>query len=472
MARADSVISHLDMAQQVLERVRAEAGPGADAEVTIEDITFGLTRFANSFIHQSVEDTSALVRLRLHLDGRTASGSTTVGDEPGLAALVSRTVAAARLCPPDPQWPGVAGPAPMTVASEADRTIAEATPADRAARVRAFVDAAAGLKTAGYCSTMLWTLTFANSAGQVAEATTADAAVDGIARDRGADGAARRSSRRLSDLDGAVLGARAAAKARAGVDPVELPPGRYEVVLEPTAVLDLVKNMGVFGFNGKAVHERRSFVELGQAQLDPTITFVDDPVAADAAALPFDFEGTPRRRLTVVDRGVCVALPHDRRSAARAGTASTGHAVPGGAVWGAFAPNLALLASANGASANGGSARPGEVDGPAADAAVADLVASVGRGLLVTDNWYTRVLDPRTLVLTGLTRNGVWLIENGEVTRPVQNLRFTQSYPLALAPGAVLAVGSHAVPVPFGWGSMRAPALRLATWNFTGNASG
>jgi len=458
--------SHVNLAQQVLERVRAEAGPGADAEVTIEDITLGLTRFANSFIHQSVEDTSALVRLRIHLDGRTASGSTTVGDSAGLAALVSRTVAAARLCPPDPLWPGLAGPAPMTVGSEADPAIAAATPADRAARVRAFVDAAGGLQTAGYCSTMLWMLTFANSAGQVAEASTADAVLDGIARDLGADGSTRLSTRRLSELDGAVLGARAAAKARAGVDPVELPPGRYEVVLEPTAVLDLVKNMGVFGFNGKAVHERRSFVELGQAQLDPAITIVDDPVAADAAALPFDFEGTPRRRLTLVDRGVCVALPHDRRSAARAGTTSTGHAVPGGAVWGPFAPNMALLASANGAS------RPAEVDGPAADAAVADLVASVGRGLLVTDNWYTRVLDPRTLVLTGLTRNGVWLIENGEVTRPVQNLRFTQSYPQALAPGAVLGVGSHAVPVPFGWGSMRAPALRLASWNFTGNASG
>jgi predicted Zn-dependent protease len=163
-------------------------------------------------------------------------------------------------------------------------------------------------------------------------------------------------------------------------------------------------------------------------------------------------------------------LPHDRRSAVQAGTSSTGHAVPGGAVTGAFAPNLALLASANGAS---GPARvPGEAEGPAADEAVADLVARVGRGLLVTDNWYTRVLDPRTLVLTGLTRNGVWLIENGEVTRPVQNLRFTQSYPLALAAGAVLGVGTHAVAVPFGWGSMRAPALRLASWNFTGNASG
>ncbi len=105
---------------------------------------------------------------------------------------------------------------------------------------------------------------------------------------------------------------------------------------------------------------------------------------------------------------------------------------------------------------------------------MAALVGQVSRGLLVSDFWYTRVLDPRTLVITGLTRNGVWLIEDGVMTQPVQNLRFTQSYPQALAPGAVLGVGSHSVGLPSGWEALafRAPALRLASWNFTGNASG
>jgi predicted Zn-dependent protease len=105
---------------------------------------------------------------------------------------------------------------------------------------------------------------------------------------------------------------------------------------------------------------------------------------------------------------------------------------------------------------------------------VAALVAGVRRGLLVTDNWYTRVLDPRTLMVTGLTRNGVWLIENGEVTRPVSNLRFTQAYPGALAPGAVLGVGESAVGL-VGVNSrarFAAPALHLAGWNYTGGASG
>ena len=111
--------------------------------------------------------------------------------------------------------------------------------------------------------------------------------------------------------------------------------------------------------------------------------------------------------------------------------------------------------------------------GPIA-ASARPLVAGVERGLLVTDLWYTRVLDQKTLVITGLTRNGVWLIEDGEVTRAVGNLRFTQSYREALAPGAVRAIAAEAVPVPDRHAGDRitVPALHLASWNLTGNASG
>jgi predicted Zn-dependent protease len=198
------------------------------------------------------------------------------------------------------------------------------------------------------------------------------------------------------------------------------------------------------------------------------VSLVDDPLDAQGAGLPFDVEGTPKSRVVLVDAGVSSALVHDRRSAAQAGTASTGHALPGAAAVGGIPTNLRLMPSA------GADYRATEVAGPAADSSVADLIVNVGRGLLVTDNWYTRVLDPRTLVVTGLTRNGVWLIEDGQITRPVQNMRFTQSYPDALGAGAVLGIGGHAVPLPTGWGILthRAPALHLASWNYTGNASG
>jgi predicted Zn-dependent protease len=308
--------------------------------------------------------------------------------------------------------------------------------------------------------------------------------MDGVARLAGADGVARLATGRLSDVDGAVLGARAAAKATAGTDPVELPPGRYEVVLEPAAVADILQNLALFGFNGKAVAERRSFAEVGAQQFDAAVTMTDDTLGPEDLGLPFDVEGTPKRRLALVDGGVTRAVAHDRRTAADVGAESTGHALPGGASWGAFPANLRLAPAPSGAPPGGarpGGARPGgaaegatEVAAPVADATAAALVAGVRRGLLVSDFWYTRVLDPKSLVVTGLTRNGVWLIEDGEVTRPVRNFRFTQSYPQALGPGAVQGIGSRATMMPDSWGVAwwSTPSLWLSSWNFTGGASG
>ncbi len=475
-----------DVAARVLSLVGA-ALPGAEAEVVVSGGESALTRFANSFIHQNLAEATTTVRLRLHADGRTAAGSASIA-EPGpwrtmrvaragdpssadsdaLTRLVENTVAAVRLAPRDEQWPGLAPAAPVQVLPPVDQATAHADPAARAARVRDFIDAAGGLEAAGYCSTSYVATTFANSAGQSASYATAHASIDAIARaGKGADGVARLTSSRLSDLDGAKLGARAAAKARSTVEPTELPPGRYEVVLEPTAVVDLLFTLGVYGFNGKAVTEGLSFAKLGTAQFDPSVSIVDDPFHPLGLGMAFDVEGTPKTRRLFVDKGVTSAIAYDRRNGARAGVASTGHALPGAGAFGAVPTNLELLPVGTGP-------EPGEVQGPAADSSVATLVSGVQRGLLVSDFWYTRVLDPRTLVMTGLTRNGVWLIEDGVVTSPVQNFRFTQSYPQALEPGAVLGIGSHSIGLPSGYGefSLRAPALRLAAWNCTGNPSG
>ncbi|MFI5494931.1 TldD/PmbA family protein [Actinoplanes sp. NPDC051859] len=494
--------TELDLAARVIELTRQLAGAGAEAEVVAAHSAEALTRFANSAIHQNVADATTTVRLRLHLDGRTAGGSTTVTSTEGLRSLVERTLAAARLSPPDATWPGLTAPTELRSAPAYDEATAAAGPQDRAALVRAFVDAAGGLETAGFCRTAYASGGFANTLGQAVHGRSADAGMDGIARLDGADGVARRASGRLAELDGAELGARAAAKARAAANPMELPPGRYELVLEPAAVADLLENLAGFGFNGKAFAQRQSFAELDVAQFDERITLTDEPLGA---TLPFDAEGTPRGTLTLVEAGVTRAVSHDRTSAAEAGAASTGHASPASRSWGPVAANLRLApgsTSGAGAASNpdtspAGAGRagtgPAGTDtagtGPAgtgtggtgsvgaAESVVPSaraLVANVRRGLLVTDLWYTRVLDQKSLVVTGLTRNGVWLIEDGEVTTAVGNMRFTQSYPQALGPGAVLGVGAESVALPDRWSGVRytAPALHLASWNITGNASG
>lgn len=238
---------------------------------------------------------------------------------------------------------------------------------------------------------------------------------------------------------------------------MELPAGRYEVVLEARCVAYLLDFFTFYGFNGRAVTEGRSFVALGELQLDPSLSLTDDATDRHQLGPLFDAEGTPKRRTSLVDAGVVTGVTHDRRSAAKAGggASTTGHCIAGGEAFGAVATATVLDAA------------------PTAVRPVSSMVAEVERGLLVSDFWYTRALDPKTLVATGLTRNGVFVIENGEVGRAVSNLRFTQSYVAALAPGQVLGVGDDARLAPGGLhlSLHHAPSLHLAAWNFTGNVS-
>jgi predicted Zn-dependent protease len=429
---------------QVLDLV----GDRGEAEVTITSGRSGLTRFANSFIHQNVAEDSMWVRLKLVVDRRIAT-STTTRLATGLADMVERAFDAARLRPVDPDWPGLAPPAPVPQTSTYDEATHVAPPDVRAEVVRAFVQADPGLLAAGFCQTSGQEVAFANSAGHEAWARTSQATVEGIHRTRVADGGSQQITARVSDLDGAAAGRRAAEKARGGDDALELEPGAYEVVLEPNCVADILEFLTGHGFNAKRHAEGQSYVRLGEAQLDPLVSIFDDATDPRSIGLPFDAEGTPRRRLDLVVDGVSTALAHDRRTARRAGTESTGHAVGGSDIVGPVPSHVFL--------------EPG-VRGPA------ELVASVERGLLVTDLWYTRILDPKTQVVTGLTRNGTFLIEGGTVTRAVRNLRFTQSYAEALSPGNVLGVGNDGRLA--GEAQFFTPSLHLRSWNFTRGTPG
>jgi predicted Zn-dependent protease len=454
-----------NLPDQTVEQVLAVL-PGAEVSVQVDRHRLALTRFANSVIHQNVAEDATTMRLVVHLDGRTASGSTSVVSTDDVRSLVDRVADAVRVAPSDPSWPGLAPVAEAGPAAGVDLATAGATPADRAEVVRGFVDGAEGLETAGYCRTNHWTGAFANSAGQSVSGEAVECGLSGIARLDGADGLARYAPTSIAELDGLALGRRAAAKARASQGAVELPPGRYEVVLEPSAVFDVIGNLGGNSFGGRAVNERRSFLELGADQFDPSITLVDDPLVV---GLGYDAEGTPRMRLPLVDGGRTVGVTHDRRTAAEAGTTSTGH-LGMDVHYGPIARHLELAGSDPEAVA-------AEVEGPACDSSVEALVAGVERGILVSDFWYTRVLDPRSVAMTGLTRNGVWLVENGEITTPVKNFRFTQAYADALAPGNVLGIGATTSAVPgdtYTTTSPRftCPALHLKSWNFTGGASG
>jgi predicted Zn-dependent protease len=438
------------------DRVLALVGDRAAALVTSSDGSEALTRFANSHIHQNMAGDEGHVRLRVIVDGgRTAQAGTTRVDDDGLARLVEGTLAAARLRPADPDDPGLAPPGTTAAVDHHDAATQAADPTERAAVVADFVATGAGLESAGYCSTEGDTHVLCSTTGVRYASRRTMAQIDAIHRAPAAagpptDGYGQITSQRLSDLDGRRVGEIAAAKARAGVDPIELDPGSYEVVFEPRAVAAILLFPAWLGFNAKAHAEGTSFVHLGEQQMDERIDLWDDATDPRALGRPYDAEGTPKRRVDFVGSGASVGLAHDRRTAKLAGVEPTGHSICNEA-FGGYPTDLFL---------GGG------------DQAPADLIAGVERGLLVTDLWYNRILDPKTQVVTGLTRNGLFLIEGGEVTRPVQNLRYTQSVVGALAPGHVLGLGDDAQLVSNEGGIVHVPSVRLAAWAFTGNAQG
>ena len=443
----------METAARIVERARATE-PAAEVEVLARGGEEALTRFANGAIHQNVAEHVRHVSVRVALGGRAARyGIDGPLDDDAIGALLGRALEAARVRPEDPDWPGMAGAAVALPVDHWDAATAAAGPDERAGRVADFVRAAGGLETAGYCSTSVGLAAYANSHGQQLEGRSTLAVVDGIARTGTSDGSARTASVSLGALDGTTLGAEAARRARDAADPAEVEPGRYEVVLGPSCVADILGFLYRFGFNGRAVEENRSFVRLGEPQFDEHVTLRDDVADPGQVGVAFDAEGTPKAPLALVRAGTTAGVLYTRRTAGRAGVRSTGHAPESGEDWGQLSTNAVLV--------------PG-------DRTVQQLVAGVGRGLLVTDFWYTRILDPRTEVVTGLTRNGVWLVEDGHIVRPVRNLRFTQSYVEALRPGAVVAVGADPslVASPGDEDPALVPSLHLRSWNFSGGARG
>ncbi|NNF68215.1 MAG: TldD/PmbA family protein, partial [Acidimicrobiia bacterium] len=394
------------------------------------------------------------VALKVAVDGRVTSARTSRVDDDGLRSLVDGAIEAAALQPVDGDWPGVSPPEEIPQIDEHyDVGTAEATPEERSTIVADFIDAGDGLVAAGYCDTEATDHAFANSRGHSGKGRMTRATVDGIQQTDTSAGSAHQTSVALHDLAGDAAGILASQRARDSAAAYDIKPGEYEVVLAPECVATIAIFLGFYGFNGKAVNEGQSFVDTGALQFDEAVELVDDSADPRALGLAFDAEGTPKRRHLLIGDGVTGDPVHDRRTGGKAGTASTGHSIAGGEAWGAIPTNMFF---------RGGSEH------------VENLIADVERGLYVSTFNYCRILDPKSQVVTGLTRNGTFMIENGAVTGAVTNLRFTQSFVDALAPGRVLGVADDGrfADSEFGPGLVHAPTVRLAGWNFTGGAEG
>ena len=426
---------------------------GADAvEVLLMHEWGGLTRFANSSIHQSTWREDTAVRVRVVHQDRVGVAATNDFSKEGAARAAASALDMARVAAPDPLFPGLAPPAETSQKEGSfDEATASAAPEARAEAVAGLVGSVDGdgFRAAGVVETTAVEVAVANTEGQFCYAPLTQATVSAVVSGgEGGAGAAEATEGRLGGLDPAGIGTRAFAKARDSQHPSQIDPGRFEVVLEPSAVATLLGFLSYMGFGGRSIEEDRSPFsgKEGQAVCAPSITISDDALSPQAIGLPFDFEGTPRRRVVLIEDGVFRSGVYDRRSARQSGRESTGHALPPPNPMGAFPLNLTMASG---------------------DATVEDMIGSTDRGLLVTRFHYSNVVHPIETTLTGMTRDGTWLIEHGEVTRPVRNLRFTQSILGALAD--VRSVGRDSALVSeFFFAASRVPALRIGSFNFSG----
>jgi PmbA protein len=298
---------------------------------------------------------------------------------------------------------------------------------------------------------------FATSSGRSGLDRTTDAFMKVICiAPSGRSGYASQTAQAASSIDASRLAERASAKAVAPGDPAELPPGEYPVVMEPHAVGWLLDLLGETALNGLAYAEGRGALggRLGHTVTAPSINLADSPAAPSTLPRAFDAEGVPKSQMPLIENGVASAVVHDRHSAALAGTESTGHAIaPGGHPQGPSPVNLVL--------AGGGAA------------GLDELCAPVERGVYVTRLWYANVVRPKETLITAVTRDGTFLIEDGRVTRPLRDLRLTDSVLRILSGVSDLTAGRELTSDGEFYGRRFAygvvcPGIRASAVRFTG----
>jgi predicted Zn-dependent protease len=412
----------------------------------------GLTRFASSAIHQSTWKEDTAVRVRVVSGDRIGISATNAFDEEGARAAAERAREMATVAAPDPHFPGLAPPAaPPAKEGAFDEATASASPAARSEAVATLIAQTDGMSASGAYETTAVEVAVANTEGQFAWAPQTQASLSTVVNaDEGGTGFAEGFAPRAGDLDPSDVGRRAADKARSSRGPRDVEPGTYEVVLEPAATSTLVAFLTFLGFGGRAILEGRSCLsgKEGRTVAAPTVSIWDDALSPETLGLPFDFEGTPRRRVDLIRDGVFLGGVHDRRSAKLAGTESTGHGLPPPNPEGAFPLNVFMA--------------PG-------DATVDEMVAATTRGILITRFHYSNVVHPIESVITGMTRDGTWMIEDGEIAYPIKNLRFTQSILDALSTTSMIG-RETALASEFFFSASRVPALKIDAFHFSGRS--
>ena len=435
-----------DQAASIFDKLR-KFTTADEIELLISGGQSALTRFANNTIHQNVAEHTLQISVRAVVDGRTARAVTNKIDDESLRRVAAT---AARLAKNQPEYPDLLpmlGPQKYKRVARFFPATAAATPQDRARAVKRVCQmaeknkqTAAGIFTTGEVQSLL-----ANSKGLFATYEETDAEFSVTILESNSSGWAKANSPDVREIHPDMLAASASGKAADSRSPQELAPGHYTAILEPSAVLDLVGFL-FYDFAGTAVLDKRSCFNdrMGKKIFGGNITLWDDVYHPLQAGAPYDGEGFPRQKVLLVDSGVPKNLVYARATAKKMKTKPTGH--------GFALPNEYGEAPMNLVFAGG-------------DKSVDEMIRSTERGILVTRLWYIREVDPYAKILTGMTRDGTFLVENGRVAGGIRNFRFNQSILEMLSSvdmlgPAVRAAGEESF-------EMVVPAMKVRNFHFS-----
>jgi len=421
---------------------------GDAAEAILIQKKYELTRFSNNYIHQNMAEQNTQLQLRVIIGGREGSFTTNRLDKEGLkqAANAAKKIALAQ--PKNPSLPPLPRARKTLIFENSFASTERCSPAKRASMVKKVIDYTKKHKAtaSGALSTSATVIGVANTSGIRSCQNLSKASFNFVPFKDELSGYSYWAGADIDKIPLKKLIQEAVEKVCFPGSPVTLPPGKYQVVLSPYAACNLVYNLSMIGFGAKPFIEKRSFMckKKGKKVASDKITIFDHGKNPAGIPTAFDFEGVPKKKVYFIKKGIAEGLVHDSRTAAKMRVKSTGHALPSPNTFGPYAHNLFMSAG---------------------NTPESKMVSNVERGLYITKFHYVNILEAVSTVMTGMTKDGTFLIEKGRLTAPVRNLRFTQNILEALK--KVEAVGkSRRTLAPYG--SITAPGISIREFQFTG----
>ncbi len=410
-----------------------------------------LTRFANNEIHQSVvlEDVTVHVRAIIGKKIGVARGNS--AEEAQLLDIVAKAVEIARLQKADPGFKSLPRKAKYKNFDTVYKRAKHVGPIGRAKAILTVINLSkkSGLSASGAFVESGGATLITNSLGVRAFSQVKSANLSTIVTGKFGSGFAEQATIGGKDIDATDVAARAVEKATLAGEAIEVVAGEYEVILEPAAVAELLDYVAWFGPNGRSFHEKSSYFEgkMGKKLFDEKLTLIDDPQHGQIYPTGFDYEGFPKKPLPIVVKGRPKGIAYDSYHANKYHKKNTGHALLAPNTWGPVPMHIRI--------------EPG-------DRELVQSIKGIKKGLLVTRFWYTRIVNTKELILTGMTRDGTFLIEHGKITARVKNLRYTESIIRAFSD--IQGIGKKLVLSGSEGSSALVPHVHLAKFNFSSTA--